>query len=156
MRVTESKLAISVLDVPPEDDGIAGARVAINDNNTTGKFLNQKFFLDEVKLRPDDNPIQAVEQLIDGGTFYIISDLPADMLLKVADVARPRGVLVFNAGATDDSLREEDCRANVFHTAPARSMLADGLAQYLVWKQWRNWFLISGSHADGQAMGRCI
>jgi ABC transporter substrate binding protein (PQQ-dependent alcohol dehydrogenase system) len=25
-------------------------------------------------------------------------------------------------------------------------MLADGLAQYLGWKQWRNWFLISGSH----------
>ncbi|MGQ0485768.1 MAG: ABC transporter substrate-binding protein [Hyphomicrobiales bacterium] len=146
MRVDESKLAISVLDVPPKDDGIAGAQVAINDNNTTGKFLSQKFFLEDVKLRPDDNPIQAVEQLIARGTFYIVSDLPAEMLLRVADAARPRGVLVFNAGATDDSLREEDCRANVFHTAPTRSMLADGLAQYLGWKQWRNWFLISGSH----------
>ena len=146
LRVDESKLAISVLDVPPKDDGIAGAQVAINDNNTTGKFLNQKFFLEEVKLRPDDNLMQAMEQLIARGTFYIISDLPAEMLLKVADAARPRGALVFNAGATDDSLREEDCRANVFHIAPTRSMLADGLAQYLGWKQWRNWFLISGSH----------
>jgi ABC transporter substrate binding protein (PQQ-dependent alcohol dehydrogenase system) len=146
LRLSETKLAISVLDVPPEDDGIAGAQVAINDNNTTGKFVNQKFFLEEVKLRRDGNPIQAAEQLIDRGTFYIVSDLPAEMLLKAADAARPRGVLVFNASATDDSLREEDCRANVFHTAPARSMLADGLAQYLVWKQWRNWFLISGSH----------
>lgn len=146
LRVGESKLAISVLDVPPKDDGIAGAQVAINDNNTTGKFLNQKFFLEEVKLRPDDNLMQAMEQLIARGTFYIVSDLPAEMLLKVADAARPRGALVFNAGATDDSLREEDCRANVFHIAPTRSMLADGLAQYLGWKQWRNWFLISGSH----------
>jgi ABC transporter substrate binding protein (PQQ-dependent alcohol dehydrogenase system) len=146
LHVNESKLAISVLDVPPKDDGIAGAQVAINDNNTTGKFLNQKFFLEEVKLGPEDDPIHAVEQLNARGTFYIISDLPAEMLLRVADAARPRGVLVFNAGATDDSLREEDCRANVFHTAPTRSMLADGLAQYLVWKQWRNWFLISGSH----------
>jgi ABC transporter substrate binding protein (PQQ-dependent alcohol dehydrogenase system) len=25
-------------------------------------------------------------------------------------------------------------------------MLADGLAQYLVWKQWRKWLLVSGSH----------
>lgn len=146
LRINESKLAVSVLDVPPKDDGIAGAQVAINDNNTTGRFLNQKFFLEEVKLRLDDNPIPAMEQLIARGTFYIVSDLPAEMLLRVADAAHPRGVLVFNAGATDDSLREEDCRANVFHTAPTRSMLADGLAQYLGWKQWRNWFLVSGSH----------
>ena len=27
-------------------------------------------------------------------------------------------------------------------------MLADALAQYLVWKQWRRWFLVSGSHAE--------
>src|SRR5262245_4432146 len=38
LRLDEKKLALSVLDVPPPDDGIAGAKVAINDNNTTGKF----------------------------------------------------------------------------------------------------------------------
>jgi hypothetical protein len=27
-------------------------------------------------------------------------------------------------------------------------MLADALAQYLVWKQWRRWFLVSGSHPE--------
>src|SRR5262249_11588001 len=46
--------------------------------------------------------------------------------------------------------REEDCRADVIHTAPTRSMLADGLAQYLVWKQWRRWFLVVGSHPADQ------
>ena len=56
-------------------------------------------------------------------------------------------MLFFNAGATDDRLREEDCRANVIHVAPTRSMLADGLAQYLVWKSWRKWFFVVGSHA---------
>jgi ABC transporter substrate binding protein (PQQ-dependent alcohol dehydrogenase system) len=146
LRGGESKLAISVLDAPPKDDGIAGALVAIDDNNTTGKFLDQKFFLEDVRLGSGDDPVAAVERLIAGGAFYIVSDLPAAMLLKAADAAAPRGGMVFNAGATDDRLREEDCRANVFHTAPARSMLADGLAQYLVWKQWPNWFLILGSH----------
>jgi hypothetical protein len=47
----------------------------------------------------------------------------------------------FNAGAIDDRLREEDCRHNVIHTPPTRSMLADGLAQYLVVKRWRRWLL---------------
>ncbi|MEX2009942.1 MAG: branched-chain amino acid ABC transporter substrate-binding protein, partial [Dongiaceae bacterium] len=37
------------------------------------------------------------------------------------------------------------CRANVLHTIPNRAMLTDGLAQYLVWKRWLRWFLISGT-----------
>ena len=146
LRSTENKLAISVLDAPPKDDGIAGALVAINDNNTTGKFIDQKFFLEDVKLAPGDDPAAAAQRLIDGGAYFIITDLPAAMVLKLADAAALRGAQVFNAGAIDDSIREEDCRANLFHTAPSRSMLADGLAQYLIWKQWPNWFLISGSH----------
>ena len=57
-------------------------------------------------------------------------------------------MLFFNAGALSDALREEDCRADVIHVAPTRSMLADGLAQYLVWKQWLKWVLVTGSHPD--------
>jgi ABC transporter substrate binding protein (PQQ-dependent alcohol dehydrogenase system) len=146
LRLDERKLALSVLDVPPPDDGIAGAQIAINDNNTTGKFLNQHFDLEEKKIAPADDPLPAAEQLVKDGASYLVVDLPAAMVLKIADAVRDQGGLVFNVGATDDRLREEDCRGNVFHTAPTRTMLADGLAQYLVWKQWRNWFLISGSH----------
>ena len=50
-----------------------------------------------------------------------------DALLKAADALRDRGTVVFNAGAIDDRLREQDCRANVIHIAPTHSMLADGL-----------------------------
>jgi len=146
LRLKEPKLVISVLDAPPPDDGVAGALVATNDNNTTGKFIDQKFYLDEIIMEPGSDPASTTDKLASSGASYIVSDLPAGMLLKVADAAAKKGMLVFNAGAMDDSLREEDCRSNVFHTAPTRSMLADGLAQYLVWKQWRNWFLISGSH----------
>src|SRR5206468_2494020 len=34
----------------------------------------------------------------------------------------------------------------VVHTPPTRSMLADGLAEYLVCRQWRRWLLVVGSH----------
>ena len=60
---------------------------------------------------------------------------------------------MFNGGAPDERLREEDCRANVIHTAPSRAMLADGLAEYLIWKQWRKWLLVVGSHPDDIALG---
>src|SRR5271166_4782261 len=83
--------------------------------------------------------------LADGVRFFII-DLPPAEVLAVADAARDNGTLLLNAGAIDDRLREEDCRANVIHVAPTRSMLADALAQYLVWKQWKRWLLVVGSH----------
>ena len=77
---------------------------------------------------------------------FIIADLAADALLKAADALRDRGTVLFNTGSLDDRLREQDCRANVIHVAPTRSMLADALAQYLVWKQWKRWLLVTGSH----------
>jgi len=146
LRLPETKAAISLLDVPPENDGIAGARLATEDNNATGKFLNQRFLLEDVRLKDTDDPAAAVAALAGRGVSIVIADLPADALLKAADAGRERGLVFFNASALDDRLREEDCRANVIHTAPTRSMLADGLAQYLVWKKWRRWLLVTGSH----------
>lgn len=146
MHVDERVLALSVLDIPPPDDGVAGAEIGISDNNTTGSFLNQEFILETAAIEPGEDPLGAFEDLVAKGARYVVTDLPAADLLKVADAAREENVLVFNAGATDTRLRQEDCRANVFHTAPTRAMLADGLAQYLVWKKWRRWLLVYGSH----------
>jgi ABC transporter substrate binding protein (PQQ-dependent alcohol dehydrogenase system) len=140
------KPTLSLVEQPAENDGVAGARLAIEDNNTTGKFLNQRFKLEEVRLKDDEDPATAATGLADQNIGFIIADLPADSMLKAADALRDRGTVLFNAGATDDRLREQDCRANVIHVAPTRSMLADGLAQYLVWKQWKRWLMVVGSH----------
>ena len=137
---------ISLLEQPTSNNGVAGAQLAIEDNNTTGKFLNQSFSLEAARLKGSDDPVAAAIQLADRGVSLILLDLPADMLLKIADVGRARGLLLFNVGAADDQLRQEDCRPDVIHVAPSRSMLADGLAQYLVWKRWRRWLLVVGSH----------
>ena len=139
------KETLSLIAQPAENDGVAGARLAIEDNNTTGKFLNQHFNLDEVRLKAGDDVVRAAQTLANHDGF-IITDLPADELLKVSDALRDNGTLLLNAGAIDDRLREEDCRADVIHVAPTRSMLADALAQYLVWKQWKRWLLVVGSH----------
>ena len=146
LRQGGARAAISLLDIPAANDGVAGARLAIDDNNTTGRFLNQRFTLDEHELKDEDDPAAAVGTLAERGISLVIADLPVAALLKAADAGRARGLLLFNVGAIDDRLREQDCRANVVHTAPTRSMLADGLAQYLAWKQWRKWLLVVGSH----------
>ena len=139
------KSTLSLVQQPADNDGVAGAHLAIEDNNTTGKFLNQHFTLHEVRLKEGEDVAKAASSLADHDNFIIV-DLPADQLLKAADALRDRGTVLLNAGAIDDRLREEDCRANVIHVAPTRSMLADALAQYLVWKQWKRWLLVVGSH----------
>ncbi len=146
LRAYEPQLALSVLDLAPRDEGVAGANVAIADNNTTGSFLGQSYSLDVIEVKPDADVLSSAEELIAKGVSYILTDTSPEQLLSIADLARERGILLFNIGATDDRLREESCRSHVFHTAPTRTMLADGLAQYLIWKQWRRWVLIHGSH----------
>ena len=145
LRHSGVQSTLSLVMQPADNNGVAGALLAIEDNNTTGKFLNQHFTLNEVRLKSGDDVAKAAGSLAEHNGF-IVADLPADELLKVADILRDRGTVLFDAGAIDDRLREQDCRANVIHVAPTRSMLADALAQYLVWKQWKRWLLVVGSH----------
>jgi ABC transporter substrate binding protein (PQQ-dependent alcohol dehydrogenase system) len=148
LRTPHSKETISILDIPPDNDLLAGAELGLQDNETTGKFTNQEFTLKDRKLVEGEDAAEAVRQFASEGIHLIIADLPAAQLLVAADAGKGTNTLLFNASALDDRLREEDCRANVFHTAPTRSMLADGLAEYLIWKQWRRWFLVFGSHPE--------
>ena len=152
----ERKATISPLDYPPDNDGVAGARLALEDNNTTGKFLNQHFLLEEARVKDGTDPTDIVLQLAGHGISFFILDLPADMLLKATEAGRGRGLVFFNAGAIDDRLREEDCRADVIHVAPTRSMLADGLAQYLMFKRWLRWLLVVGSHETDQLFAEAL
>ena len=146
LRRAQHQETISLVQMPPPDNGLAGAQMAAKDNDTTGQFLNQRYSLVDLHLKAGDDPATAVADLARQGISLIVADLPADDLLKAAEAGKADRILFFNAAATDDRLRQKDCRANVVHTAPSRAMLADGLAQYLVWKKWVRWFLVVGSH----------
>ena len=156
LRRAAVRQTLSLVEQPAENDGVAGARLAVEDNNTTGKFLNQHFTLQEVHLKQGEDASKAAVTLADRNTAFIIVDLPADALLKAAEAIRDRGAVLFNAAATDDRLREQDCQANVIHVAPTRSMLADALAQYLVWKQWKRWLMVVGSHVEDKLYAEAL
>jgi ABC transporter substrate binding protein (PQQ-dependent alcohol dehydrogenase system) len=134
---------------PPEDDGIAGAELGVIDNNTTGRFLKQDYVIAAKELVPfGEDPMPAFDRILASGAKFIVLAVPADVLLKMADAAKDKDVILFNAGATDDRLRQADCRYNVLHVAPNRAMLTDALAQYLVFKRWSKWTLLIGRRAE--------
>ena len=131
IRAPHMRETLSILDIPAADDGIAGAELAIEDNNTTGLFLGQTFAIEDVLLRPGEDPAAALNGLVARGVSFVLADLQAPALLALADAAIGMRVLIFNTDAPEDSLREENCRANVFHVAPSYSMHGSTPRSYL-------------------------
>ncbi|MGZ3214968.1 ABC transporter substrate-binding protein [Paracoccus sp. T5] len=151
LRVDDPGLPpISRLDLEPADLGFAGARLAIEDNDTTGRFMGQDFEAIEVAASPQ-TAADEMAKLLDEGIEFIVLLADDATTLALADQAGDRA-MVINARARGDNLRGADCRYNTIHVAPSRAMLADGLAQFLMWKNWPRWFLIHGSHPQDQAM----
>jgi ABC transporter substrate binding protein (PQQ-dependent alcohol dehydrogenase system) len=148
------------LDAAPEDEGLQGARLGIADDNTTGRFTNQHFELQDIEVPDEGDIIAAFRKLAAGGIRFVVTDLPASDLLAVAALPEAAKATLFNAGAADDTLRAEQCRANVLHTLPSRAMLADALIEYLLEKQWRHVLLVVGptdaDHAYADAIERSI
>ncbi len=144
-EVGERPRAASRLDVEPKDAGVAGAKMAIEEDNAGGRFTGHAYTLDVSTVAAADKAIEALQKLVDNGDHYVVVDASAETLLKLADWAKGKDVLLFNIRATDVALRQENCRANVMHIVPDRYMLADALAQYLVGMKWTNWLLVYGS-----------
>jgi ABC transporter substrate binding protein (PQQ-dependent alcohol dehydrogenase system) len=131
-------------DPAPEDEGLAGGRLAARDNNTTGQFTGHRYVLEEETLEEGQDAVAAAQTLAARGIAFLAINLPAEELLAIADALKGNNTLLFNVSATDDRLRGADCRSNVFHVVPSRAMLTDALAQFLAFKRWRRLFLIVG------------
>ncbi|MBB3019184.1 ABC transporter substrate binding protein (PQQ-dependent alcohol dehydrogenase system) [Microvirga lupini] len=136
---------VSPLDREVKDQGLAGARLGTADNATTGRFIRQRFTLVDRVIPKDGNPAETIRVLAAEGIRFVVADLDAPALRAAASSEQARGMLFINVQTPDDALRNEACRANVLHTIPSRTMLADALAQYLMAKRWRRWFLVTGS-----------
>ncbi|AWJ89079.1 branched-chain amino acid ABC transporter substrate-binding protein [Azospirillum baldaniorum] len=148
--------ALSNLDEPPADEGLAGAHLAVADNNSTGRFLKQRFDLEAVTVPIDGDPAQALRDLAAAGHRIVVLDLPGETPGALARLPEAANLLLFNAGSTDDSLRNALCAPNLLHTAPDRAMLADALAQYLAVKRWTKWLLIVGTRPEDRLYAAAV
>lgn len=152
--MADDTIAIGILipDGTPAASAIMGARLGIEDNNTTGRFTHQTFSLDEEHLAAAADPAEAAGRLAKRGSRLVVSLLGPEALLKAAST----DALLLNAAAEDGSLRNQDCRANILHVLPDRDMLADALAQYLVKKRWTRWMLAFGSDPGDAATAEAV
>ncbi len=148
--------ALSNLDVFIKDKGVPGAELAIDDNNTTGQFTGQQFALKKFIVPLDGNVSETFNKDIVDHYSYIIVNLPAGQINNLADMAAAKQKLFFDVSTVDDVLRNEQCRSNVLHVLPSRSMRADALAQYMMKKRWTKWFLVIGANEEDRLFAEAI
>ncbi len=94
-------------------------KLAISDNNTTGQFLKQEFSLDVVQSASPDSLVAEVAKRVDEGIAFIVADVSADTLLKMADAIKDKDAVIFNAAAPDEVLRRAVPRQRQAYAAVA-------------------------------------
>jgi ABC transporter substrate binding protein (PQQ-dependent alcohol dehydrogenase system) len=135
---------LSLVDKDVKDKGIQGARIAIEEDNRTGRLIGQEYKLLEAIVPVGGDVLAKAKEVLAAGHGLFVADLEAPDLMSVASLPEAESAVILDMRTNDDALRQEQCRANVFHIRPNWAMRADALAQYLVWKKWRRWFLIVG------------
>ncbi|QFU09113.1 hypothetical protein PARPLA_01752 [Rhodobacteraceae bacterium THAF1] len=141
---------LSALDPIPEDRGIAGAQLGVDDNATTGRFLGQTYTLTTSDVAVDAD-IAAAARTALAETDLLILDAPRDAALVIADLPEAEDALIFNTTAQNVDLRDAACRANLLHTAPSLAMRTDALAQFFVTRRWDDLVMIAGGDPGDQA-----
>jgi len=148
-QTVERPPALSNILPPPPDSGAAGARLGVDDSNTTGRFLKHSYELIEFTAATQAEVLETARREADTGRRLIIADLPVASLLALAGDSALRGkAILFNAGAADDALRSTECRTGLLHTLPSRAMLADALGQFLTGRRWNKWLLLRGPRPE--------
>lgn len=148
--------ALSNLDPFVQGKGILGAELAAKDNNTTGRFTGQNYRLKTI-LAPASADLADVFTKEAGAEYaFVVLNLPPSDLQKISALPVAQDKLLFDAGTTDDALRNELCRSNVLHLLPSRAMRADALAQYMMKKRWREWFLVTGPSQEDRLYAAAI
>ena len=143
--ITPPPPTLSRLDEIPENLGSAGAITGITDNQTTGRFLNHNYSLNQSAVDIDDDYLAAATDLL-AISPYLVIDAPMDALIAIADLHSAQNAILFNASAQDQSLRSADCRENLLHTIPSNAMETDALAQLFVSRRWDDVVMIAGTY----------
>jgi ABC transporter substrate binding protein (PQQ-dependent alcohol dehydrogenase system) len=141
----EEPLPLSYAEPIITDKGIQGARLMLKEAKQAGRFVGYDFNLIEAIVPRKGDVAAKAKEILAKGDAFIIADLEPKDLLAVADLPEAKNSVIVNIRSSEDALRQEECRSNVFHIIPDYAMRADALAQYLIWKKWPNWFVMRGT-----------
>lgn len=131
----------------PGGPAAEGVQVALDEGGFELEAAGAAVALSPATARSVESARAAAQAAEKAGAALILTDLPADWTLAVADAVK---LPVLNLGAPEDSLRQQDCRARLYHLLPSERMRADAIAQTLVSRKWSKLLLLVGSSPSDQ------
>ena len=136
--------ALSNIIKMASDSGYQGAKLAINDSNTTGKFLQQHFSLNSFEFTQPQELLTRLQTEFKNGKAIFILDVPLAVLSEINVWAQNKHILLFNISEFSNALRNSQCLNTILHTAPSYAMKSDALAQWLLYRRLNKVLLIRG------------
>ena len=109
--------------------------------------------IEAVEVASADEAKAQAARLEKAGAVAFVTDLPTDWTVAAAAATK---LPLLNAGNADNVLREQACRANLFHTLPSERMFADALAQTLVGRKWAKVLLLTGPAPEDAARAAVV
>jgi len=132
--------------IPPANSGLLGARLAIDDANTSGKFSQQKLTMTYHAETTTSNLIARLESLFALDVRIFLINAESAGLRQAQQWANDKAVLLVNVVNSDDKLRQRWCHRLTLHTAPSNSMTTDAIAQWLLKKRLNHVLVIHGQY----------
>ncbi|MAD41440.1 MAG: branched-chain amino acid ABC transporter substrate-binding protein [Arcobacter sp.] len=129
----------------PEDLGIQGAKIAVKDSNKTARFLNQKYNLIESISFDKKKLLNSLEKFINEKNSFVLLKVEDNLLQEIIKNPLFEKAVFFNVANKNSDFRQNLCQTNLLHTIASNAMLYDGLVQFLVKRNFKDIFLISGT-----------
>ena len=121
-----------------------GLKVALDEAQFELEAAGITVALNSLVARSPETARAAAVAAEKAGAHFLLTDLPADWVLAVADAVK---LPVMNLGEAADRLRQQDCRPRLYHLLPSERMRSDALAQTLVARKWSKLLLLVGPSA---------
>lgn len=125
-----------------------GLQMALKDTQLELDAAGASLALEVVNVASAAEAKAAAAKAEKAGHAALVTDLSADWTLAVADATK---LPVLNVGNAENRLRENDCRARLYHLLPSERMRADALAQTLASARWSQVLLLTGSAPEDAA-----
>jgi ABC transporter substrate binding protein (PQQ-dependent alcohol dehydrogenase system) len=125
----------------------AGAEVAITESSFQLSNAGLKIALQDVPLNNVQQARSQILAMAQKGVRHFLLDLPGADVAELSKALQTTDILLFNVSAPEDNLRRAACSANLFHTLPDESMLADATAQFLTAHKWTRVLLLTSTEA---------
>ena len=136
------------------DSGYQGARLAIEDSNTTGKFLQQHFALSSFEFTKPQNLLNHLKEEFSRGKTIFILNVSSTVLNEINVWANNKNILLFNISEFSNEIRDSQCLNTILHTAPSNAMKSDALAQWLLYRRLSKVLLIRGEKPADIALAK--